>query len=55
MDAVSLVDNPSLLCGGVLLLGCYQQVIDGVVSSEVNLYSYFIAYLLEAFTETSSV
>ena len=38
MGALKPVDNPTLLSDGILVLGGYQQVMDGVVSFEVNVY-----------------
>ena len=55
LGAFKLVGYLTLLSDGVLVLGGYQQVMDAVVSSEVNLYSYFIACLFETLTMTPGV
>ena len=41
LGAFKLVDYPTLLHDGILVLWGYQQVTDCVVSSEMKLYSYF--------------
>ena len=45
-----LVDYPTPLHDGVLVLGGYKQVMYSVFPYEVNLYSYFIAHPFETLT-----
>ena len=40
---------------GVLIPLGHQKVMDGIVSFEVHLYSHFVAYISNTFTETLSI
>ena len=49
------VHNSTFLYDGGLVLGGHQEVLDGIASFEVYLYTMLAANVLETFTEPSSV
>ena len=49
-----LVSTPLFGCT-VLVLGGHQQVLDGVLSSKINLFNYFVTNLFETLTVTLTI